>query len=86
MLSIEFGSRLEKKEASAIAPSITNRGEDVPKLPRPRILIDGVDPGRDIIVTPGTCPCTDANTSVFTRSFNSSAPTEDTAPVKFTFF
>ena len=56
MLSIEFGSRLEKKEASAIAPSITNKGEDVPKLPRPRILIDGVDPGRDIIVTPGTCP------------------------------
>ena len=84
--SIVFGSRLENTVASAIAPSITYNGAEVPKLPRPRKLIEGVEPGREIIVTPGTVPCMADKTLVCTRSLISSVLTEATAPVKFTFF
>lgn len=72
--------------ASEIAPSITYKGADVPKLPRPRKLIVGVDPGREIIVTPGTYPCTEASTSELTRVAISSVVTADTEPVRLTFF
>ena len=50
------GSRLEKKEASAIAPSMTYNGSEAPKFPRPLKLIEGVCPGLFIIVTPGEVP------------------------------
>ena len=86
ILSIVAGSKLEKNSASAIAPSITYKGVDDPKLPRPRKLIAASDPGREIIVTPGTVPCMAFNTSVLIRSFNSSCPTAAIDPVRFTFF
>lgn len=86
MDSMLFGSRLEKKVASAIAPSMTYKGSDVPKLPRPRKLILGLEPGREMTVTPGTVPCTADNTLLCTRSLISSVLTEATEPVRFTFF
>lgn len=65
---------------------MTYKGSDVPKLPRPRKLILGLEPGREITVTPGTVPCTADNTLLCTRSLISSVLTEATEPVKFTFF
>ena len=36
----EDTQKLEKNVASAIAPSMTNKGEEVPKFPRPRMLME----------------------------------------------
>ena len=86
MDSMLFGSRLEKKVASAIAPSMTYKGSEVPRLPRPRKFMLGVEPGREMTVTPGTVPCTAESTLLCTRSLISSVLTEATEPVRLTFF
>ena len=85
MFSILLGSRDSKKPLLTSIPSTMYRGLELPKLPLPRMLRD-VPPGREIIVTPGTEPC-----SVFTmfdegRLSSFLLSTEATAPVRFVFF